>query len=213
MSTGSGVWRQTIARAANLRAQPLGAAERDLEPATTETNTALETFVRQIFFASARRAHVFFASCDSETDISDFCRRIGRSLAHTSRASVGIVARNHGPASVAVGANESLTAVDLGGNLWSFPLNLYETHFADGNLPEEIQRLDRVIFGASIRDGAAPLFCRASDGAVLVITASQTRREAALRAKEILLSWNAQLLGAVLDNRLFPVPESIYRRL
>jgi Mrp family chromosome partitioning ATPase len=70
-----------------------------------------------------------------------------------------------------------------------------------------------VIFGASIHDGAAPLFCKASDGAVLVITANQTRREAAVRAKEILLSWNAQLLGAVLDNRAFPVPESIYRRL
>jgi hypothetical protein len=48
---------------------------------------------------------------------------------------------------------------------------------------------------------------------VLVLTANRTRRESALRAREYLLHCNAELLGTVLDERTYPVPEAIYRRL
>jgi Mrp family chromosome partitioning ATPase len=48
---------------------------------------------------------------------------------------------------------------------------------------------------------------------VLVLTANHTRRESALRAKEQLLQCNAELLGAVLDGRTFPIPKAVYQRL
>jgi len=51
------------------------------------------------------------------------------------------------------------------------------------------------------------------DGVFLVLEADSTRREAARKVKEDLESANARLLGVVLNNRKFPVPESIYRWL
>jgi Mrp family chromosome partitioning ATPase len=52
-----------------------------------------------------------------------------------------------------------------------------------------------------------------SDGLVLVIEANTTRRERAARAKEVLAESQISLLGAVLNNRTFPIPENVYQRL
>jgi Mrp family chromosome partitioning ATPase len=51
------------------------------------------------------------------------------------------------------------------------------------------------------------------DGVFLVLEADSTRREAAKKVKEDLEAANARLLGVVLNNRKFPIPEPIYRRL
>jgi succinoglycan biosynthesis transport protein ExoP len=52
-----------------------------------------------------------------------------------------------------------------------------------------------------------------SDGLVLVLEAESTRREAALAVVENLRSSQVQILGAVLNKRVFPIPEGIYNRL
>jgi Mrp family chromosome partitioning ATPase len=52
-----------------------------------------------------------------------------------------------------------------------------------------------------------------ADGLILVLKSNSTRREAALRAKTALTAANIKLLGAVLTDRTFPIPDSIYRRL
>ena|SRR5437763_4690543 len=52
-----------------------------------------------------------------------------------------------------------------------------------------------------------------TDGIVLVLEAHSTRRAAALKAKQLLDAANVQLLGTVLNNRTFPIPERLYRRL
>jgi Mrp family chromosome partitioning ATPase len=51
------------------------------------------------------------------------------------------------------------------------------------------------------------------DGVVLVVGAHSTRRETARKAKDSLESANVRLLGAVLNNRTFPIPEIIYRSI
>jgi len=51
------------------------------------------------------------------------------------------------------------------------------------------------------------------DGVVLVLEANSTRREAAVRIVESLRSANVSVLGAVLNNRTFPIPAAIYKRL
>jgi Mrp family chromosome partitioning ATPase len=48
---------------------------------------------------------------------------------------------------------------------------------------------------------------------VLVVQANATRRDAARKAKESLQAANVRLLGAVLDNRTFPIPDAIYQRI
>jgi hypothetical protein len=57
------------------------------------------------------------------------------------------------------------------------------------------------------------LIARSADGIVLVLRAGHTRRRAAWQAKQLLQRANARVIGTVLDQRIFPVPEAIYRRL
>ena len=51
------------------------------------------------------------------------------------------------------------------------------------------------------------------DATVLVIEANSTRKAAALRAKKTLQAMNVRLLGTVLNNRTFPIPEELYCKL
>lgn len=57
------------------------------------------------------------------------------------------------------------------------------------------------------------LLSSVADGAILVLAADSTRRDAALQAKDALVAAQFRLLGAVLNKRSFPIPESIYHRL
>ena len=50
-------------------------------------------------------------------------------------------------------------------------------------------------------------------GVILVLGADTTRREAARRAAQTLSSWGTSPLGAVLTDRRFPIPETLYRHL
>jgi hypothetical protein len=61
--------------------------------------------------------------------------------------------------------------------------------------------------------GAAAFLGRLVDGVVLVIEAHATRRDAAFRTKTELQQGNILVLGAVLNNRTFPIPESVYSKL
>lgn len=54
---------------------------------------------------------------------------------------------------------------------------------------------------------------RLTDGIVLVLEANETRREAALRVVENVRALNIPVLGAVLNNRTFPIPSTLYKRL
>jgi Mrp family chromosome partitioning ATPase len=48
---------------------------------------------------------------------------------------------------------------------------------------------------------------------VLVLEANATRRDATARITERLYAMQVKVLGAVLNKRTFPIPESLYRRL
>lgn len=52
-----------------------------------------------------------------------------------------------------------------------------------------------------------------ADGLVLVLEANATRREAAVKVTENLRSAQIKILGAVLNKRTFPIPESLYHLL
>lgn len=52
-----------------------------------------------------------------------------------------------------------------------------------------------------------------ADGVVLILEANSTRRETARQAKETFEKGGVKLLGAVLNNRTFPIPEPLYRKL
>jgi Mrp family chromosome partitioning ATPase len=52
-----------------------------------------------------------------------------------------------------------------------------------------------------------------TDGVVLVLKAHSSRRETARSAVQDLAAANVRTLGAVLNQRTFPIPEKLYRRL
>jgi len=52
-----------------------------------------------------------------------------------------------------------------------------------------------------------------TDAAILVVEANETLRIAARKAKETLEAANVRLLGTVLHNRTFPIPEQLYQKL
>ena len=52
-----------------------------------------------------------------------------------------------------------------------------------------------------------------SDGILLTLKANASRRETARRAMHEIQSANVRVLGAVLNQRTFPIPESLYKRL
>jgi len=54
---------------------------------------------------------------------------------------------------------------------------------------------------------------RMVDGVVLVLEEDATRRETALRVTENLRNSRIPILGAVLNNRTFPIPAAVYKRL
>jgi hypothetical protein len=189
--------------------------------------------VRQIFFpaASVRRTRVLFAAADAGTKVLAVCEQVGRVLAEMSGATVAIVEASplsgaafnfnvsnlkERPSGVAESEWWRGYSSQIAENLWrvpgivmrneSYPARL--DGWTAGDLP-----FDYVLFAGVVSDSETPAFCGLCDGAVLVLAANQTRKESALRAREQLLQCNAELLGAVLDDRTFPVPEAIYRRL
>jgi Mrp family chromosome partitioning ATPase len=59
----------------------------------------------------------------------------------------------------------------------------------------------------------AMVFGGQSDGLVLVLKANSTRRDATREITQQLQAANVRMLGAVLNQRTFPIPENIYNRL
>jgi MinD-like ATPase involved in chromosome partitioning or flagellar assembly len=113
--------------------------------------------------------------------------------------------------------------VKIGGNLWLAGPNI----LADNSrvLLPPIQLKERF---AQLRDefeymlidapgtsvcGDAQLLGQIADAAILVIEANSTRRLTARKAKETLDAAGVRLLGTILNNRTFAIPEAIYRKL
>ena len=82
-------------------------------------------------------------------------------------------------------------------------------------LVELLDRFDYVVVDTSEAGahGDATVFGPLVDGVVLVLEANTTRREVARRTAEHLQAANIRVLGAVLTNRTFPIPETLYRKL
>ena len=110
-----------------------------------------------------------------------------------------------------------------GGNLWLLPCgsNFSDPHglLNSDRLRSRISEL-RAKFGYVLIDGPpvnlyadTSLLGKLTDGVVLIVQANSTRREAAKKAKESLEFANVRLFGTVLNKRLFPIPESLYRRI
>jgi protein-tyrosine kinase len=77
------------------------------------------------------------------------------------------------------------------------------------------KEFDYVLINAPplIRCADAITLGKMTDGLVLILEANSTRREVALSVLESLRAARIRILGAVLNNRTYPIPESLYHLL
>ena len=229
MSTTFGAFRHAASAATWIRERT--SSNTASEPAKIADNAMSWGLARQIFFprAGVARSRVLFAGAGSETNISGFCKNLGTTLAEITGGMVAVVeesrgseiflseesARNRGNADFWQSCSSQVSE-----RVWSVPSAIFSGKCSP-SLPDwttaDVKEIDAtfayVLFACRINNSETQLFSGMCDAAVLVLTANRTRREVALRAKEELLRLNVPLLGAVLDQRKFPIPEAIYRRL
>lgn len=114
------------------------------------------------------------------------------------------------------------SAIHLSKKLWLVPSEAFlrdEKALSAAWLRSRLDELrldfDYTLFHAPAADQSsdALLLGHLCDGVVLILSANSTRRVAAKKVKERLYAANARLLGTVLSDRQFPIPERIYRRL
>jgi hypothetical protein len=211
------------------------AAERALNFAAEQVSA----MVQQVFSPASGKAprHVVVSGVDESTYIAGICMDMAKLLAAQLRGNVCALEANDGdPQLETVYGNQGARAAAgeelgflrsssqrLGGGLWLAPPELLFGTTRDGKSPAWLERrlsdfrleFDYTILHAppAGRSGDAGLLGRFSDGVVLVVEANATRRVTAQNAKQKLLAANARLLGVVLSERTFPIPEEIYKRL
>jgi len=108
-------------------------------------------------------------------------------------------------------------------NLWMIPSGYGASQLNSVRVAERLrvrmEELRKVFQYVVVHTGSlwlnaeAMLISKWTDGVVLILEANSTRRDTARRIKESLAAANARVLGVVLNNRTYPIPETLYSRL
>jgi len=190
----------------------------------------IRSLVQRVFFASGEQPvkQVVFSAAEPQLDVARICEQVARALAVETHSDVAIVAREAGAAEMVGGRPESAGSPSmksrghhLAANLWRVSESWFRglesgtgLHWLSclAELRNEFEY--SVIQGpaAGTSSGAA-LPGQLADGIILVLGARSTRRATARNIKETLEGANCRILGTVLSERTFPVPERIYRQL
>jgi receptor protein-tyrosine kinase len=194
--------------------------------------------VQRIFLSANGNAprQVVLCGIDDENSSSSVCAQAGRTLAANSSRPVCVVDANvRSPRLSGIFGVEGTNpfsgpsaplreqCVRIGGNLWLAGPNILADNsrvlLPPVRLKERLSQL-RDEFEYMLIDapgtsvcGDAQLLGLVADAAILVIEANSTRRLTARNAKESLDAAGVRLLGTVLYNRSFPIPEGLYKRL
>jgi hypothetical protein len=189
--------------------------------------------VRQLFSPGANPPvqQVVFSSLERETDVRGLCSWVGEVLAEERPAEIAVIDESE------TGCQEPTAfSASSDGNRRhrSAPLRQFATplHKNVGAFParrtisDSVQSLSLCTYLSELRrefeysivsappstvSSKAVEMTRFADGIVLVLSAQHTRRVTALKVRNGLS--HVRLLGTVLMDREFPIPNSIYRRL
>lgn len=225
-----------VCAAARLE-QGNGARHADLDELATQEEVGL---VQRVFLApgTTRRA-VLFSGVDRDNGCGPICLRAGQTLARLVPQSVCVIESDlRTPALHQLAGTEPrdgfAAAVEhpraaptfaeqlSPGNLWLLPS-------APASEPRRLLTVDRVrpclhALGAHfdrVLIHAAPINLFAEslalapfvDGVLLILEANVTRRETVRHVKARLDDLHVPLIGVVLNNRTFPIPDVLYRLL
>jgi Mrp family chromosome partitioning ATPase len=205
------------------------------------TDTGGEEILRLIqrVFLSANGSaprQVVLCGVDGENGSSSVCASAGRTLAANSSRPVCLVDANvRSPRLSRIFGVEGTNplcgpsaplreqCVKIAGNLWLAGPNiladtsrvLLPTVQLKERLAELRSEFEYMLIdapGTSV-SGDGQVLGLVADGAILIIEANRTRRLTARMAKQTLDAAGVRVLGTVLRNRLFPIPDVLYRNL
>jgi hypothetical protein len=186
--------------------------------------------VRQVFFSNVERPvrQVIFSAVDQETDVKNICRLVGEALALETTGSIAVAGQYPQvlPGAEMCGCSDKdasavlrQSATRVRGNLWLVPAvregdqcatPLIHSYLGEMRREYEFSVIEGPPAGESNKAAAMAQF---ADGIILVLSARHTRRITARKIEEMLETAQARVLGTVLSDRTFPIPEQIYRRL
>jgi len=198
--------------------------------------------VQRVFLLQAQEPPhmVAFAGIDHGNGVSRVCVRAAETLAKNIKGSVCLVEANlrtpalpemfgttnhHGLTDALLhdGPIRSFTKPVRGDNLWLLSsgalaadsAKLLNSDKLKTRLAELRKEFDFVLIDLPplARYSDAIGLGQMTDGFILVLEANNTRREAALQVAEGLRAANIRILGAVLNKRTYPIPETLYHKL
>jgi Mrp family chromosome partitioning ATPase len=182
---------------------------------------------------------VVFSSAGSQVEVASVCRKAGEMLAAERAGRVALVeaevrtkalelsfgrTSNDGDDRTETAGALRKSSRQVAQNLWLVSAAAFLGCGENGNnsawllsrLGELRREFDFALIHASPAgeaDGSAAFLGHLADGLVLALDAHRTRRRSAMRIREQLSAANVRLLGTVLRDRVFPIPERLYRRL
>jgi polysaccharide biosynthesis transport protein len=195
--------------------------------------------VHKLFLPAQGSHRVVFSATESGSGCTWMCARAALVLALQHRGSVCVVdanlrtprlhaefgVENHSGLSDALLGNKPLRQYSqrLAQNMWLLSsgssCEQALTAVVSDRMRSRLSEL-RTAFDFVLIDAAPLNVCNEAvvlggftDGIVLTLKANSSRREIARRAMHEIQSANVRVLGAVLNQRTFPIPESLYKRL
>jgi protein-tyrosine kinase len=213
------------------------------EAGSLETSEAIKQeivkLVQRLFLSEQGPRRVVFAGTESGCGCSWMCARVAEELASQGRGTVCVVDCNlrspglhqqfgtenhHGLSDALLGPGPVRDYVHRWSrNLWLVSCGASPdtglTMLGSERMRARIAEL-RATFDYVLIDAAPLSSCNDAivlgglvDGVVLTLKANSSRRETARNVLHELKTANVRVLGAVLNQRTFPIPESLYKKL
>ena len=191
-------------------------------------HSQIHSLVQRLFFCPESKPvrHVGFAPVEESTRTEPLCLEVATALAEEGRYDVALI--DAYPGSVPLQTELQLPSPTSAESSWLIAPHLWivarqswlsdtEGHnLTDQNLAslEDVTSdFDFTILRFGPISWHTASIAKACDGLALVLTANKTRRIVATRIKDQLRKAGVPLLGTVLADRSFPVPEGLYRIL
>jgi hypothetical protein len=187
----------------------------------------IQGLVQQLFFQEdpSPVRHVGFAALEPQTETAQLCLDVAMALAETGLHDVGLIDVQlqsvplHTQLQIAASLHTD-TSWEIAPHLFLAPRRSWLDDSSHGIWDHSLGRLRTTTmqFGYSILcfdpiSWLTPKVSHACHGLVMVLTANKTRRLVAAQMQEQLRKARVPLLGTVLAERRFPVPEGLYRNL
>ena len=197
-------------------------------PADPIHDEQIRALVLQLFFQHESKPvrHVGFAAIEASTETATICLEVARVLAEQDRYDVGLIDAQ--PNSIPLQTQLQIPSPhraeatwQVAPRLWMVPRQSWlpdasGERITDQNLSrlrEFTAEFDFSILWCAPVSWLTASIGRTCDGLVLVLTANKTRRLVAAQIKDQLSKAQVPLLGTVLTDRRFPVPQGLYRSL